>query len=147
MRQERFHPRFKTVYPHHNSYHHRHLMLNDDIPLFQRVQKPTRHDSPEFFRQSPKEFIWRKKRKPYTNARQLPIERQVGVTGLLAGNPAGAGLAWFASLVGLAAMAREPLSSVLNGVTSWNQLFNGNYSVFSNHFPPIFHKWFIVPDS
>ena len=127
MRQERFHPRFNTVNLHHNSYHHRHLKLNDDIPLVQKLQKPTRHDSSKFFRDFPKDFSWRKKRKPYTNARQLPIERQAGVVGLLSGNPAGAGLAWFASLVGLAAMAREPLTSVLNGVTSWNQLFNGTY--------------------
>ena len=132
MRQERFQPRFNTVYPHHNSYHHRHLKLNDDIPLLQKVQKPTRHDSSKFFRQFPKESIWRKKRKQYSNGRQLPIERQAGVAGLLAGNPAGAGLAWFASLVGLAAMAREPLTSVLSGVASWNQLFNGTYSIIQN---------------
>ena len=129
MRQERFHPRFNSIYPHHNSYHHRHLKLNDDVPLFQKVQKPSRHDSPKFFRQLATNFIRPKKRKLYTNARQLPIERQAGVAGLLAGNPAGAGLAWFASLVGLAAMAREPLNSVLSGVTSWNQLFNGTYSM------------------
>ena len=124
MRQERFNPRYNTIHPNRNSYHHRHLKLNDDIPFINNVQKPTRHDAPRFVRP----FSIRHKRpKHFSNGRQLPIERQAGFAGLLAGNPAGAGLAWFASLVGLAAMAREPLTTVLNGVTSWNQLFNSKY--------------------
>ena len=59
--------------------------------------------------------------------RQLPTERQLSLAGLFATNPAGAGLAWFASLVGLAAMAREPLSTVFEGVSPWDRILNSKY--------------------
>ena len=62
--------------------------------------------------------------------RQKPAaERQAGLAGLFAVNPAGASLAWFASLAGLAFMAREPLSTVLEGVSPWDQILNSGYQV------------------
>ena len=63
--------------------------------------------------------------------RQKPAaERQAGLAGLFAVNPAGASLAWFASLAGLAFMAREPLSTVLEGVSPWDQILNSEYQVY-----------------
>ena len=128
IRQERINPRYANKKnPYHKTYHHRHLKLNDDYNLFQNDQEGYSHYTHIAHRQLPKGFVRQKKQNLPTNGRQLPTERQAGVAGLLAGNPAGAGLAWFASLVGLAAMAREPLATVLNGVTSWEQLFNSKY--------------------
>ena len=71
-------------------------------------------------------FHLRDQRRPgiVSQRKQIANERQAGLAGLFAANPAGAGLAWFASLIGLAAIAREPLSTVLDGVSPWDQILN-----------------------
>ena len=71
-------------------------------------------------------FYLRDQRRPgiVSKRKQIANERQAGLAGLFAANPAGAGLAWFASLIGLAAIAREPLSTVLDGVSPWDQILN-----------------------
>ena len=73
----------------------------------------------------------RHRRRPIIfSKRQKPAaERQAGLAGLFAVNPAGASLAWFASLAGLAFIAREPLSTVLEGVSPWDQILNSERQV------------------
>ena len=53
--------------------------------------------------------------------RKQAIERQGE---FLAATPVGLGIAWFASLLGIAVVARESLSTVLGGVNPWTQLVN-----------------------
>ena len=65
---------------------------------------------------------------PVSGRRQSPNERQ---TELLIASPAGLGLAWFASLIGIAAMVRGPVSTVLGGINPWTQIINGTTYLIS----------------
>ena len=125
LRNERFNPRYGITHQNPQTYRHRHLKLDEESNKGKNFQEGYNFYAPKRHRYFARGPIRKKKQNILTKGRQFPIERQAGAVGLLAGNPAGAGLAWFASLVGLAAMAREPLTTVLNGVTSWEQLFNG----------------------
>ena len=107
------------------NYNHRHLELN-------RIKAPEeniRGSYPDQYTAGIDhdfDFYLRNQRRPgiVSGKRQIANERQAGLAGLFAGNPAGAGVAWFASLIGLAAIAREPLSTVLDGVSPWDQILN-----------------------
>lgn len=128
LRNERFNPRYVKTSQNHQTYRHRHLKVDEENNKVKNFQEGYNFFASNRYRHFPRGPKRKKKQNILTQGRQFPIERQAGAVGLLAGNPAGAGLAWFASLVGLAAMAREPLATVLNGVTSWEQLFNGEFS-------------------
>jgi hypothetical protein len=109
--------------PELRKFHHRFIKLNDyDYPEKYDFRKYKLRNNNRFL--SPMENYLRipkkKYRIPYIH--QAPIERQIGI---LAANPAGLGMAWFAGLVGLAAMTRAPISTLLEGVNPWTFL-NGN---------------------
>ena len=117
-----------TQKPARQQYYHRHLKLNEDSMEGdhdpnndQSYAGMDKHFSVNL-RQRRRPIIFSKRHKPAT-------ERQAGLAGLFAVNPAGASLAWFASLAGLAFIAREPLSTVLEGVSPWDQILNSEYQV------------------
>ena len=124
-RKLRYIPRRK---PDRHQYYHRHLKLEEDSMEaehdFNNDQNHAGVDK-HFnvnLRQRRRPIIFPKRQKP-------AMERQAGLAGLFAVNPAGASLAWFASLAGLAFIAREPLSTVLEGVSPWDQILNSGYQV------------------
>ena len=112
---------------HQQQYHHRHLYIDDHESPLENIEYDTYNDQNAIGYSNHFSFRPRHPRRPdfIPRGRQLPTERQASLAGLFATNPAGAGLAWFASLVGLAAMAREPLSTVLEGVSPWDRILNG----------------------
>ena len=59
------------------------------------------------------------------NKRQSPTDRQISS---IVATPVSYGLAWFASLFGLATMMREPLSALLVNFNPWT-LLNGIYLI------------------
>ena len=124
-RKIKYIPRQKPV---RQQYYHRHLKLNEGTT-------EAEHDSnnDQNYAGVDKHFKvnLRHRRRPILfSKRQKPaMERQAGLAGLFAVNPVGTSLAWFASLAGLAFIAREPLSTVLEGVSPWDQILNSEYQV------------------
>ena len=135
MRQERQKMRHQRINPHYTpqqeeeqQYHHRQLKVNSYDTSGQTSNgnyKMKNHG--RFHRQFNGWFRAPRKQIFFSRKRKLPTARQAEVGGIFAANSAGAGLAWFASLVGLAAMTREPLSTVLSGVNPWSRIFNSMY--------------------
>ena len=134
MRQQRKKMRHQRINPYYNpkpqqqKYHHRQLKLNAYDTSGQTSNdnyKP--ENNGRFHRPFNRWFRAPRKQTIFSRKRKLPTERQAEVTGLFAANSAGAGLAWFASLVGLAALTREPLSTVFSGVNPWGQISNSMY--------------------
>ena len=130
IRRLRKHNMIPTQRPHHQQqYHHRHLYVDDNESPSENIGYDTYNDQNANSYVNHVIFRPRHPRRPdyIPKGRQLPTERQLSLAGLFATNPAGAGLAWFASLVGLAAMAREPLSTVFEGVSPWDRILNSKY--------------------
>ena len=130
QRQRKRHKRLQlqyNVYPQRNrqQFRHRHLQLEEADDTMARGYGNYREPNTARFHRYynvPYRPSW--KESYFSGRRLVPQERQAGVAGLFVGNSAGAGLAWFASLVGLAAVAREPLKTVLGGVSPWNRILN-----------------------
>ena len=113
--------------PARQQYYHRHLKLNEEAehdynndPNYAGMDKHFNVN----LRHRRRPIIFPKRQKP-------AMERQAGLAGLFAVNPAGTSLAWFASLAGLAFIAREPLSTVLEGVSPWDQILNSEYTMYT----------------
>ena len=128
LRHERRNPKNQGI-PQQQQYHHRTLKLNeydyseeDDGGNYKGQNNVRFRHQFKGWKQSPRKHLMLPLR------RNSPIERQ---TSIFAATPllSPAGLVWFASLFGLAAMVREPLSTVFDGVNPWPQLFNGKYPV------------------
>ena len=75
-------------------------------------------------------FPWQEWRKlhfqRYNNSRMSSQRRQQARQAGVIAAASQVGLAWMATLVGLASMVRGPLSSVLDNIDLMQQLFNGN---------------------
>ena len=134
MRQQRKKMRHQRINPYYipqeqqQKYHHRQLKLNAlDNPGHTNNDNYKIKNNGRFHKQFNGWFRAPRKQIFFSRKRKLPTERQAEVAGLFAANSAGAGLAWFASLVGLAAMTREPLSTVFSGVNPWSQIFGRMY--------------------
>ena len=129
LRQERRNHKDKGI-PQQHHYHHRKLKLNEyDNSEENGFSNNHEVQNNVIFRQKFKG----KKQSPrkqlsLSHKRPLPIDRQASI---FVATPAGIGMAWFASLFGLAAMVREPLSTVLGGVYPWSHLLNSKYPI--NH--------------
>ena len=122
--QERLKPKGQVIPP-PQKFYHRDLEIKDyDYPEVDEIKN---HEPQSTFRNHRKygEQIHIPRHQSFISGRrQFPVERQAGI---FATTSTGFGLAWFASLLGLAAMVREPLSTVFGGINIGTQLLNSKY--------------------
>lgn len=119
-RLERFSFKHQNTITHRPRKNHKYNSNNDAEKFDFNNENRVQRKKPFAAKQRPMQSVLSHKIIP--GKRRQTNERQGE---FLIASPAGLGIAWFASLIGIAVVARESLSTVLGGVNPWTQFYNG----------------------